>query len=206
MATTRKRKTSKPTPKSTSTRRGTTRVARRAARKAPQRTVALAGRDAIAVLKADHVRIKSVLKALGQAQTAARRSALIDQAEQLLKRHTSIEEQIFYPAFREAAQNARDRRLFHEATEEHHVVDVVLPEVRDARHEPEVFAARAKVLRELVEHHIEEEHEDMFPRARRLLSVTELHDLGTRMSARARADQQPTSALQAVGALIGLAP
>ena len=202
MATTRTRKTA--TTRATST-RGRARIAR-GARRAPRRKVSLAGRDAIAVLKADHVRIKALLKALQGAHTAARRSSLIDQTEQLLKQHTRIEEQIFYPAFREAAKNARDRRLFHEATEEHHIVDVVLPEVRDARHEPEVFAARAKVLRELVEHHIEEEQEDMFPRARRLLSEAELHDLGTTMSARAHADQPPTGALHAVGALIGLVP
>ena len=202
MATTRKGTT--PTA-SRATSTPSTRAARRA-RRAPRRKHSLAGRDAIDVLKAEHVRIKTVLKALGRAHTAARRAALIDQAAQLLQQHSRVEEQIFYPAFREAAQNARDRRLFHEATEEHHIVDVVLPEVRGARHEPEVFAARAKVLRELVEHHIEEEHEDMFPRARRLLSEAELHDLGIQMSARTRDGQQPTGALHAVGALIGLVP
>ena len=202
MATTRTRKTS--TTRAGSS-RARTRIAR-GARKAPRRKVPLAGGDAIAVLKADHVRIRALLKGLQSAHTAARRSSLMDQTEQLLKQHTRIEEQIFYPAFREAAKNARDRRRFHEATEEHHIVDVVLPEVRDARHEPEVFTARARVLRELVEHHIEEEQEDMFPRARRLLSAAELQELGTTMSARARAEQQPTGALQAVSALIGLAP
>ena len=164
------------------------------------------GQDAISLLKADHVRIKSVLNAMQKATTEPRRTALVDQAEQLLQMHTSIEEQVFYPAFREAAKTDRDRRMFHEATEEHHTVDLVLPEVRSARHEPDVFAARAKVLRELVTHHIEEEQEQMFPRARQLLSEPELRALGSEMSERKRATEHPTGTLEKVGALIGLHP
>jgi hemerythrin-like domain-containing protein len=167
------------------------------------RTAARRGsrQDAIALLKADHVRIKSVLGQMQKATTEARRSALVDQAEQLLTQHTMIEEQVFYPAFREAAKSERDRRLFHEATEEHHTVDLVLPEVRAARHEPDVYAARAKVLRELVMHHVEEEQEQMFPRARQLFSEPELRQLGEEMQARKR---EPSGALEKVGALIGL--
>jgi hemerythrin-like domain-containing protein len=155
-------------------------------------------------LRADHVRVKALLNNLQQATTEGRRTSLIDEIEAALREHTTIEEQIFYPAFREAAKTDKDRRLFHEAVEEHHVVDVVLPEVRDARHEGEVFTARAKVLRELVLHHIEEEQDEMFPRAHQLFSADELRDLGTRMNERKRADQQPTGTLEKVGAMIGL--
>ncbi len=174
------------------------------ARRAPARRGARASStDAIAVLKRDHVRLRSLLASLHTAQTAARRESLIGQCEALLKLHTALEEQHFYPAFREAAQNKRDRQLFHEATEEHHVVDVVLPEVKQARHEPDVFAARAKVLKELVEHHIEEEHDELFPRARKLLSADTLEEIGTRMVEQQRAAKQP-SVLQTVGQLIGV--
>jgi hemerythrin-like domain-containing protein len=121
----------------------------------------------------------------------------------LLKQHTQLEEQLFYPAFREMAQNKHDRQLFHEATEEHHTVDVVLPEVRQAQHEPDVFAARAKVLKELVTHHIEEEQDDMFPRARRLLPRETLQAIGAQMAEQRRAANRP-GPLQAVSQLIGL--
>ncbi len=200
MKTTRKTTTSKTRP---SAQRTTARPSRRRARRA-----GAAGRDAVTVLKSDHVRIKSVLSALQQARTAVRRATLIAEAERLLKRHTSAEEDIFYPAFREAAKTKEDRKLFHEAREEHHIVDLVLPEVRDSRHEPDVFAARAKVLKELVEHHIDEEHDDLFPRARRLLSAGELRELGTRLHAvlSGGSESSTTGALRSVGALIGLIP
>ena len=185
-------------------RRASTRAAAPRPARARSRRAELAGRDAIAVLTSDHVRIKSLLAALQKARTAASRESLIEQAAEALKQHTAIEEQVFYPAFREAAKTDKDRRLFHEATEEHHVVDVVLPEVRAARHEPDVFAARAKVLRELVEHHIEEEQNDLFPRARRLMSELELHELATQLNACKRDNRPGGGALHAVGALIGL--
>lgn len=162
-----------------------------------------AATDAIAFLKRDHAKLKSLLSALQAAKSASRRESLLAQTEALLKQHTQNEESLFYPAFRELAQNKKDRQLFHEATEEHHAVDVVLPEVRQAQHEPDVFAARAKVLKELVTHHIEEEQNEMFPRARRLMTNEMLHEIGERMVEQRRAAQRP-GALQAVGQLIGL--
>ncbi len=68
--------------------------------------------------------------------------------------------------------------------EEHHVVDLVVPEVSDSG-EPEEFAARAKVLRDLVKHHAKEEEEkEMFPKAKKVLTRDELNDLGRRMAMR----------------------
>lgn len=162
-----------------------------------------AATDAIAFLKRDHSKLKSLLSAMQAAKSASRRESLLAQTEALLKQHTQNEESLFYPAFRELAQNKKDRQLFHEATEEHHAVDVVLPEVRQAQHEPDVFAARAKVLKELVTHHIEEEQDEMFPRARRLMTNEMLREIGERMVEQRRAAQRP-GALQAVGQLIGL--
>jgi hemerythrin superfamily protein len=174
-----------------------------ARRKAPQRRQA-PERDAIALLKDDHKRVRALLESMQTAQSQERRAKLIQQTAEALKLHTQLEEDFFYPAFREAAQNKRDRQMFHEATEEHHTVDVVLPEVKQATHEPDVFAARAKVLKELVEHHIKEEQDEMFPRARKLLPPAELREIGLRMAERQRAAAKPAGALQAMGAIIGL--
>lgn len=161
------------------------------------------GRDPVVLLNADHRRLQALLKSLQSARTASRRSALIEQTADALRMHTEMEESIFYPAFRAAAQSARDRQMFHEATEEHHAVDVVLPECRSATADADVFAARAKVLRELVEHHIKEEQDVMFPRARRILSAQELHELGEEIAARQTAARTP-SVVRTVGQLIGL--
>jgi len=74
--------------------------------------------------------------------------------------------------------------MYYEAKEEHHVVKLVLPEVHENGGNLEEFAAKAKVLKELVEHHADEEEDEMFPEARKVLSRAELRDLGVRMAER----------------------
>ena len=78
-----------------------------------------------------------------------------------------------------------DKKMYFEAKEEHHVVKLVLPEVKEGGMAVEEFAAKCKVLKELVEHHADEEEKEMFPEARKALSRAELQELGDRM-ARAR--------------------
>ena len=138
--------------------------------------------DAVTLLKQDHETVRGLL---GQFETAtgARREKLRGQIEKELKIHTTIEEEIFYPAFREASRKKDDKKLFFEAVEEHHVVDLVLPEMNDGS-TPEELKAKAKVLKDLVEHHADEEEKEMFPRARKVLSKEELRDLGTQMEQR----------------------
>lgn len=133
-------------------------------------------RDAIQLLTEDHKEMRRLLKELRAASTESTRTRSLAQVRQALKRHTSIEEQIFYPAFREAAEKARDRELFHEAYAEHEAADLILGEVGTANDEQ--FPGRAKVLEELVLHHAEEEEMEMFPRARRILRPEELVRLG----------------------------
>lgn len=138
--------------------------------------------DAIALLKQDHEKVLELLGTLENA-TGARREKLLSQIDRELKVHTQIEEEIFYPAYREAARKKDDRKLYFEAVEEHHVVDLVLPEASDGD-DPDELKAKAKVLRDLVEHHIDEEQKQMFPRARKVLDRDELKDLGQRLQAR----------------------
>jgi hemerythrin-like domain-containing protein len=138
--------------------------------------------DAIALLKQDHEEVLSLLDSLEEA-TGARRQKLLGQIEQELKVHTTIEEEIFYPAFQAAARKKEDQKMFYEAVHEHHVVDQFLPEARDGASNEEL-KAKAKVLKELVEHHAEEEEDEMFPRARKILGREELRELGQRMQER----------------------
>jgi hemerythrin-like domain-containing protein len=138
--------------------------------------------DAIALLKQDHEKVRGLLGQLENA-TGARRSTLLTQVEQELKIHTTIEEEIFYPAYRDAARKKEDKKLYFEALEEHHVVDLVMPEVSDGT-TPEELKAKAKVLKDIVEHHADEEEKEMFPRARKALEREELRELGERMQTR----------------------
>jgi hemerythrin-like domain-containing protein len=141
-------------------------------------------RDAIALLEADHEKVRKLLSQLEKARQPSRRIELLAKVSQEVDVHARIEEEIFYPAFREAARKKEDRKLFFEAHAEHDVVKIVLPDLEGTDAGSENFAAKAKVLKELVEHHAEEEEDEMFPRARALLSKEDLADLGARLEAR----------------------
>lgn len=138
--------------------------------------------DAIALLKQDHETVRTLL---GQFQnaTGARRQKLFTRIEREVEIHTRIEEEIFYPAYREAVRKKDDKRLYFEAIQEHHVVDLVMPEAGEGE-SPEELKAKAKVLKELIEHHADEEEKQMFPRAKKALDRDELRELGERMQQR----------------------
>lgn len=143
-------------------------------------------KDAIALLKDDHETVKKLLKQLTETTTRAtkKRQDLLGKIAKELEIHTTIEEEIFYPAFKDADGKEHDR-LNYEALEEHRAVDkLVLPDLQKTDPGTEQFSGRAKVLRELVEHHADEEEESMFPKARKSLSKSELQDLGTKMEER----------------------
>ena len=150
----------------------------------PKAKSRVAGQDAIALLKADHAKVRELLGELADSSEKAttKRGELLQEIERELKIHTTIEEEIFYPAFREAAKKKDDLKLYYEAIEEHHVVDTVLPELKDTDLSTDVFAAKAKVLQDLVEHHAEEEETEMFPRARKLMDRGELLRLGEQLA------------------------
>ncbi len=143
--------------------------------------------DAIKFLKADHVEMRGLLSALESTTSRGvkKRQQLIAEIEAKLKAHTTIEEEIFYPAFHEARQKSDDDKMYFEALEEHRAAgDLVLPDLLGTDPASEQFSGRAKVLKELVEHHAGEEEKEMFPRARKLLSREELAELGERLDAR----------------------
>jgi hemerythrin-like domain-containing protein len=137
--------------------------------------------DAIALLKQDHKTMRGLLSQLEDAEGRERLSTL-KTIEHELKVHTKIEEDIFYPAFREAAEKEDDTELYFEALEEHHVVDLVLPEIKETDPDTDEFPAKAKVLKDLVEHHAEEEETEMFPRAKKLMGRAQLMELGQQLA------------------------
>ncbi|MDQ6799661.1 MAG: hemerythrin domain-containing protein [Acidobacteriota bacterium] len=146
------------------------------------------GADAISLLKKDHEKVRGLLKRLESAADRGddRAEALLAQVDREVKIHSQVEEEIFYPAFKKAARSKEDNKLFFEATEEHHVVDMVMPEVHESEGGDETFAAKTKVLKDLIEHHAEEEEKQMFPKAKKLIAREELQELGRRIKARKR--------------------
>lgn len=138
--------------------------------------------DAIALLKADHDKVKKLL-ADGESTTdrgEKTRTELFATIKGELFVHERIEEEIFYPALKEHPK-AKDIVL--EGYEEHHVVDEIMGELEALDVTDETWGAKFKVMKENIEHHIEEEEGEMFKQARAVFDRQELEDLGTRMEA-----------------------
>ena len=142
--------------------------------------------NAITMLKSDHALVKRLLRELSETGDRAvkQREALVAQLEREIKMHAQVEEEVFYPAFKAITRNSEAEDMFYEAAEEHHIVDMVLPALKAANPKSKEFAAKAKVLKELVEHHIKEEEGQMFPEARSRFSDDQLRELGDLMQAR----------------------
>ncbi|HMJ11158.1 MAG TPA: hemerythrin domain-containing protein [Polyangiaceae bacterium] len=141
-------------------------------------------KDAIALLKQDHKEVKDMLEQLSETSERAgkKRQELASKIARALQAHMEIEEQIFYPAFKAAAAKKEDQKLYYEAVEEHHAADVVCQDVLRADVTSLNFGGKAKVLKELIEHHIEEEEKTMFPHARKVMSKEILQALGIEMA------------------------
>ena len=153
---------------------------------ATQRATKSRSQDAIALLKQDHKNVKELLSELEETPGRGRkkRETLLRKIALELRVHARIEEEIFYPAYHAAARKAEDSKLFFEATEEHAIAMQVLALLEDTDSAGEIFAARAKVLKDLVEHHIEEEEKQLFPRSKQLLDKPTLQELGERLQER----------------------
>ncbi len=93
--------------------------------------------------------------------------------------HERMEEEVLYPRLRDE-KKARASVL--EGYEEHHVADVILDELLDVPPETDLWKAKVKVLKENVEHHMDEEESELFKKARAVLDRDELNQLGDRMA------------------------
>jgi hemerythrin-like domain-containing protein len=139
--------------------------------------------DAISLLKDDHSKLKKLLTELdGTTERGVKtRQDLFAKVKQELTVHETIEEEIFYPALKE---HPKTKEIVLEAYEEHHVVDTVMAEIEGVPFDDETWGAKLTVMKENIEHHIEEEENEMFKQARQVFDESELEALGGRMAAR----------------------
>lgn len=135
--------------------------------------------DAFQLLKADHQKVAQLFDQLESASGKAKLQ-VFEQIRTELELHTLIEEMYFYPALEKPKQT---HELTLEAYEEHNVVKNLLQELSGTRNPNDEWEAQAKVLRENVEHHVEEEENELFPKAEQVLSEDEVEELGDRMAA-----------------------
>ena len=145
--------------------------------------------NALTLLKDDHDKVKKML-ADGEETTERAevgRTELFAKLKEEMLIHERIEEEIFYPALK-SHPKAEDIVL--EGFEEHHVVDEIMGELETTPVTDETWGAKFKVMKENIEHHIEEEEGEMFKTARQVFDAAELADLGARMAERKTSAQQ----------------
>jgi hemerythrin superfamily protein len=140
---------------------------------------------ALTLLTEDHEKVKKLLDEL-EATTergVKTREELFTKIKRELTVHEIIEEEIFYPALK---QHPRAKEIVLEGYEEHDVVDTLMGELSALPYDDETWGPKAKVMKENIEHHIQEEEGEMFEKARLVFDRAELNDLGEVMEARKR--------------------
>ena len=141
--------------------------------------------DAIELLEKDHRTVEKAFKSFENAGTNAEKKKIAEQIMNDLKVHTTIEEEIFYPVARRKT-DAEGKEMVAEAFEEHHVVKMLIQEIEQIGSVNEQYVAKMTVLQESVEHHVEEEENELFPEAKKNLK-DRLEELGTKMAERKEA-------------------
>jgi hemerythrin-like domain-containing protein len=146
--------------------------------------------DALTLLERDHRRLEDLLKRGEETTEAAvtRRRELLETVTKMLTIHETIEEQVLYPALK---QHPETRAIVLEGFQEHHVADLIVKELHQVAEDNEAWGAKFKVLKENIEHHIEEEEGSMFRSARGVMTREQLLGLGTKM-ARMKAELEAT--------------
>jgi hypothetical protein len=139
--------------------------------------------NAITLLTDDHVKVRKLLTELESTteRGVRTREELFQKVKTELTVHEIIEEEIFYP---ELKAHPKAREIVLEAYEEHDVVDTLMGELSSLPFDDETWGPKFKVMKENIEHHVEEEEGEMFPKARSVFDRGELEDLGGRMERR----------------------
>lgn len=136
--------------------------------------------NAIDLLEKQHREVEELFEEFEETGEGARKTKerLCQQISDRLAVHAEIEEKLFYPE----SKQSETEDLLRESVEEHLAVKRLLADLMENGVDDENFDARMKVLKEQVEHHVEEEEKELFPKVKKSCSKEELEDLGTRMA------------------------
>jgi len=125
--------------------------------------MATSSNPVLTMLKADHKKVKELFAEYHEASPRKQQDIAQSTIEEL-EIHAGLEEELIYPAIR---KGTKDDKLMNEATEEHHLVHVLIAELKELEPSDETFKAKFTVLGELVKHHVKEEEGEMFPEAQK---------------------------------------
>lgn len=142
--------------------------------------------DALALLKKDHELVKSLMNEMDKEEDQDQLSSMFEQLVDELTVHERIEEEIFYPALQKLPEAKEDVL---ESFEEHHLVDEIVAQM-DVETDDDKWKAKFTVMKENVEHHIQDEEEKLFPKAEKLLGPEKLAALGVKMADLQQAEQE----------------
>lgn len=135
--------------------------------------------EATALLKADHKAVELLFEQYESARSATKKKALVAEICTELTVHAQIEEEIFYPQVKEAL---KDKELIPEASVEHATLKDLIAQLEEGEPGDEMYDAKVKVLSEYVKHHVKEEQNEMFPKAK--ASKLDMHALGEQLQQR----------------------
>ncbi|MEP6768501.1 MAG: hemerythrin domain-containing protein [Acidobacteriota bacterium] len=138
--------------------------------------------DPVRMLEQDHRKVEALFEAYEKAGEGAQatRKEIVDQIASELEIHAQLEERIFYQAFK-SVRSEDPKKLVRESFEEHKIVKTLLTELSAMQPSDEQFDAKVTVLKESVEHHVDEEEDDLFPEAKKLLGGERLREIAGRM-------------------------
>ena len=131
---------------------------------------------ATSLLEDQHRKVEALFEKL---ETGGNDAAVLEQLANSLAAHMAIEQDIFYPAIKSV-----DADVVNESYEEHALAELELKRLLATDPEDEAFQARVTTLKELIEHHVEEEEEELFPAVEKALSADTLEKLGKVMARR----------------------
>jgi hemerythrin superfamily protein len=146
---------------------------------ASQRTASSKPKDAIALLRADHKLVSELFEAYEKSRSVSKKKQLVSQICTELSVHAQVEEEIFYPAVKQAL---KDKELIPEATVEHATLKDLIAQVEGIEPDGEMFDAKIKVMSEYVKHHVKEEQNEIFPKAK--ATHLDMIELGSQLSER----------------------
>ena len=135
--------------------------------------------NAIKLLKQQHREVGELFEQLKKAKSAGPRLKHFEEIADALAVHATIEEKHFYPS----VKKKQTEELLLESVEEHLAVKRVIADLMDLEADDPTFEAKAKVLKDLVEHHVEEEEKQLFPQVEKLIDKEELETIGAAMEA-----------------------
>lgn len=142
-------------------------------------TNASKGQDATTLLRSDHKVVSALFNQYKKARSITDKKEIVTQICRELKVHTQIEEEIFYPAVKLAL---KDKTLIPEATVEHATLKTLIAQVENVDPAGEMFDAKIKVISEYVQHHVDEEQNEIFPKAK--AAKMDMMELGAQLAER----------------------